>query len=537
MRIGNLVSTLCVVALGIVVACTAQALEISGLVTGDDGGSPIANVRVQIYQQHPTYGYWYNLGAITTGADGTYRFIPLSDGLYRLWFDASATDYLSEAYDDVPSIYDSDATSIVISDSVAVSNINASLSIGLRIHGTVTALDGGAPLQNMTVEAYQWNGWRWSYAGSAWTEANGQYVLRRLLAGSHRVVFRDHSGQYAPVVYDGIPGESYEATGSNVVLTAGGSVSNINASLPPAGEISGRVFDADGGMALEGAYVNAYSLRGGAWSWAGSAGTDSSGNYSLGGLAAGTHRVVFYGDYLVHVNEVYDDQHGTDYSSYGTDIDVPVGGTVSNINATLERYGSIGGTVTASGGSTPIPGARVYLYSGSNDMYSSVTTGIDGSYEVSLVNPGSYTATAAPPSGSGHLGQWYGGGLYIPGEHSSTTATAIALSSGEERSDVDFSLDPAGRIYGVVQDEGGDPISGAVVSGMNNTYGQTYYANTDATGGYAVVDLMPGTTLVKVEADGYADEWWEDVDHSSQASSVSMSSGSEHHMDSSRPAR
>ena len=58
-----------------------------------------------------------------------------------------------------------------------------------------------------------------------------------------------------------------------------------------------------------------------------------------------------------------------------------------------------------------------------------------------------------------------------------------------------------GSIYGVVLDEAGAPIDGAVVSALG---GATAFAVTDRTGQYRLTDLPPGPYVVRAHRDGFA---------------------------------
>ena len=99
--------------------------------------------------------------------------------------------------------------------------------------------------------------------------------------------------------------------------------------------MSGKVTGPDGTTPLTDIEVSAYrwtNADGGYWDHVSLGYTDLSGNYSIGGLTAGTYRVQFHdwqGNYL---DESYAD--AVDLDS-GTDIVVPVGKTVTGINASL----------------------------------------------------------------------------------------------------------------------------------------------------------------------------------------------------------
>jgi len=105
---------------------------------------------------------------------------------------------------------------------------------------------------------------------SVTTAGNGGYGVQNLPAGTYDVRF--------------------SASGYGTAITPGNSViygtsTTVNASLASPGTISGRVTQTDGVTAIAGASVTAARVS----SAAGSATTDSNGNYSISTLAAGSY--------------------------------------------------------------------------------------------------------------------------------------------------------------------------------------------------------------------------------------------------------
>lgn len=95
---------------------------------------------------------------------------------------------------------------------------------------------------------------------------------------------------------------------------------------------------------LAGISVTAYIKNGVDWDSAGSATTNSVGEYDIGGLEPGTYRVEFKdgdGEYLgIFYNQVAD-------LASATDIVVAAGAIVTGINAQLSAAAHITGTVTS----------------------------------------------------------------------------------------------------------------------------------------------------------------------------------------------
>ncbi len=134
------------------------------------------------------------------------------------------------------------------------------------ISGTVTAASNGNPISGASVQVLQSN----TVIASVTTAGNGGYGVQNLPAGTYDVRF--------------------SASGYGTAITPGNSViygtsTTVNASLASPGTISGRVTQTDGVTAIAGASVTAARVS----SAAGSATTDSNGNYSISTLAAGSY--------------------------------------------------------------------------------------------------------------------------------------------------------------------------------------------------------------------------------------------------------
>lgn len=137
------------------------------------------------------------------------------------------------------------------------------------INGTVTAAAGGGAVSGASVQALQSN----NVVASATTVSNGSYAISNLPAGTYDVRFS--ASGYGTAIAPG-----------NSVLYGASTV--VNASLSPPGIISGQVTQSNGTTAIPGANVAAASGS----SAAGSATTDSNGNYTISTLAPGSYTAV-----------------------------------------------------------------------------------------------------------------------------------------------------------------------------------------------------------------------------------------------------
>jgi YD repeat-containing protein len=175
---------------------------------------------------------------------------------------------------------------------------------------------------------------------------------------------------------------------------------------------------------------------------------------------------------------------------------VTVAGVASNGFSFTVGVGSITGTITQSGNGNPISGALVEALQ-SNLSLASATTGINGSYTISSLAPGSYDVRI---SASGF------GTAILTGN--SVTASGPLTVNG--------SLASPGTISGkVTQSDGVTALPGATVIALLgiDTAGS---ATADSLGNYTIQNLSPGTYTLQVSLGGY---------NSQTLAGVSVSSG------------
>jgi protocatechuate 3,4-dioxygenase beta subunit len=84
---------------------------------------------------------------------------------------------------------------------------------------------------------------------------------------------------------------------------------------------------------------------------------------------------------------------------------------------------------------------------------------------------------------------------------------------------IDFTLGPGGSISGVVTDGSGNPIAGASVYASGNSWD---YVSTGADGSYTIANLVPGQYEVLAQADGYANDYYNNVYDWSAATLVTV---------------
>ena len=173
--------------------------HISGKVTAADGTTPLEGVTVSAYRQEQTWWSW--AGYVQTNESGFYDLGGLITDTYRVFFQDWQGSYLSEYYDDADSI--DDAADIAVVAGQTVTDINAALTEGGHITGTVTGSDTNLPLTDIVARAHRVvNGQiiGWGYVGL--TDEQGQYDVKGLETGHYKVVFYDLLDVYLTEFYD-----------------------------------------------------------------------------------------------------------------------------------------------------------------------------------------------------------------------------------------------------------------------------------------------------------------------------------------------
>lgn len=303
----------------------APSASITGKVTREDDGSPVAGVAVSV--RGP--GMAFKSGF--TDASGTYALGALPAGSYIVEFYAEGAGLKREYWQDT---FDySQATPVVLTEGQAVSGIDASLAAGGSIAGVVTRAEGGAPLTHTTVNVLDANG---EIAAFTRTDLAGRYEVGGLPAGSYRVEFVAPGPGVASEYWENA--YSFEAA-TPVVVTELQTTSGVDAALETLGAISGSVTKSSDGTRALGA-VTITSVD------------DDSHSYFVGVSNTGTYQVaVAPGTYRVHF-EPFDSGLRAEYwanaftKASAMPVSVSPGGSATGIDAQLDEAAIVTGTVT-----------------------------------------------------------------------------------------------------------------------------------------------------------------------------------------------
>ncbi len=208
---------------------------ISGRVTGPDGYTPLASVKVRAYRCDSDGLTWSRFQVTTTCSDGTYSFSALPFGHYRIGFEDTSHGYPARFY---PNAADIDSAVDVTVKGNTPSNPGIDVFLGGTdlphgsISGTVVGPDGTTPLYAVAVSFAPLTG---EFSGSVSTDKLGRYRITSLPKGSYLIGFQDSRNGYPVEYYDD---ESNRDDAHPVVVQVAEAVSGINAVLggsnPPA---------------------------------------------------------------------------------------------------------------------------------------------------------------------------------------------------------------------------------------------------------------------------------------------------------------
>jgi outer membrane protein assembly factor BamB len=189
------------------------------------------------------------------------------------------------------------------------------------------------------------------------TDANGGYSIGDLAPGSYDLYFlygcQPYApGNYAPEIYDNAPDLS---SAQGVAVIAGQTTSAVNAKLPPGGQITGIVTDASGNP-LSNVAVGVAQV-GDVPAVVISTLTGADGTYDLPDLGTGSYLVAFENCQTGSTcqSQFY---NGVSAGSSATLVNVTLGSTTANINATFSDDVGATPTPTPPGVASPQPTAH-----------------------------------------------------------------------------------------------------------------------------------------------------------------------------------
>jgi hypothetical protein len=247
-----------------------------------------------------------------------------------------------------------------------------------------------------------------SWVGWGWMDMNGDYTIEGLPAGSYFLQASSNGNHIS---------EWWASSGSTAVcddaepveVLAEETVSGYNFQLDPGAQISGTVYEADGSTPVTSGYVEAYTGDPcGSLSWVGWGYSDTSGNYTIEGLPAGTYflQANSYGN---HISEWWASPESTTDCAQAQPVEVLSEEAVSGYDFQLDPGAQISGTVYEADGTTPVTDGYVEAYTGdpcgSLSWVSWGYTDMSGNYTLEGLPAGTYFLQAN--SYGNHISEWW----------------------------------------------------------------------------------------------------------------------------------
>jgi RHS repeat-associated protein len=474
--------------------------QIAGTVTNASSKLPASGATVTAY----TTAFAY-VGSTTTNAKGEYTLPRLPTGTYKVAFSATNQNLVSEYYNQKP--YSNEATNVEVTAGATAVGIDAAMQLGGEVRGKVVDATTKAPLANVNV----------NLAGNTtafgYTNAAGEYDVKALSPGSYTATF--FATGYEVQYYSGKT-KLEEAT--PVVVVAGTSTENINASMQSLGSIAGTVTDAATHSGVSGVEVCADREP---EAYGPCTTTGTGGKYTVTGLGAGTYKVAFYpgGEYL---QEYYDGKE-----SFSEATAVTVGKEpVTGIDAALQVGGHVKGKVTSQTGGQPLAEIEVCADPISGSGYGSCsTTASDGTYDIGGLATGSYRVQFVPEEGteaSNYLSQYY------DNKPKYSEADAVAVTAGAATEEIDAALTDGGQIKGTITSLGSrTPLAhaGACAYAPEGEAYRCGYTNSE--GEYTITGLPSGKYVVyfyPTEGE-YTYQYYKEATSEAEATLVDVSIG------------
>jgi hypothetical protein len=463
-----------------------EAGKVAGTVTAAAGGAGIEGLEV--CAQPVQSG---SQRCASTGAGGDYTIEGVRPGEYVVEF-RGPPSYLVQYYSGKANF--ADAARITVAAEATTSGIDAVMQAAGRIKGKVIAAATGSPVAGAEVCAALSTSSFFSYGACAQSGADGTYTIGGLAAGNYDVRFAPGYGEVGPGEYGKqdylvqfYKGASSRAAAAPVAVTLGNVASGINAAMQPGGKVSGHVTAGDTGKDLAAYVCILPTVRGGD---EGCTFADSDGDYTLRGLRSGSYKVRFSSgpSNLGYVRQFYS---GKATRKAANPVSVTAGATTPGIDATLQRGGTISGTVTDADTDEPIAGIDVCVGFAACDA-----TAADGTYELTLPT-GSYKLYFGGPSfGPGLDNDGYAP-VYYHDAFSSEAATKVAVTAGGATPGIDQAMHQGARVTGTVLDAvSKDPLGEISVCATDPATGSGSCDRTDELGAYEIEGLPAGSYRV-----------------------------------------
>jgi hypothetical protein len=424
---------------------------VAGRVVDAATGAPVPNTTISLYDAR-----FETVATATSIADGSYRIGDSRPGLLGSTYYAVVTSapsgYIHQMWRSLQCGEQcrlADATPIRVATSQTVGGIDFGLQRGGAISGRVTDAVTGNAVAGALVVAESPG----AVPRGRQTDATGTFLIPDLRPGTYSIIAPSVPQGFVPQLFNGVPAlhcaevssfitERCAAdlrTGTPVSVTAGTTKAGINIALARGGAISGRVTLAGG---VPGS-VTVYDATGTAVQ---GASLDSAGNYHVAGLPSGTYFVeasAWLGFPVARLYASIACLGSFDcLPTTGTPVSVVSGSVTSGIDIALPAGRSITGTIVSTAGAAPVQ-ATVSVYSGDDRLNATTANAATGAFAFHGVPPGTYDVRVWA---SGYVEEAFNDACVPCGAR----GTGVTVTEAADATGIDFQLDPAGKIAGVL---------------------------------------------------------------------------------------
>jgi hypothetical protein len=462
--------------------------SISGNVKGE--GTPAVNLSGAVVTLYDDYNE--EVASTTTNASGDYTLSGLEpNNYYSLKF--HAVGYVNEWWDNSRNRWSSQSISV---DSDSVTDIDAVLTLGSELTGTVTDAVTHLPIEGASVYAFDGPGNcteqdadTYDFCVVTTTAADGTFTLDGLAAEDYRIRYS------APDHVPSWKGGFFRQWDSDVVELGYNEVKSGNdASLEPPAMISGLVTALADSSPLEGVSVSAYTSTG---DYIAETSTDGDGAYSFESLPSGTYKVKAEVQGFVP-------QWWSSKGRLGsaTKIALTVGASVAGKNFSLDHGATVEGTISTVLG--VLPNADVSVYRENSEFSANTVTDSEGHYSISGLTPGSYVVGVTSADDLCIAALWSGGA------HQSYEATPFTVASNTTVSGKDLMAPRCATISGTVSGASApSPELSSVSVQLESVTGAYEDSDYSWDGTFSFDTVAPGSYYLHVDPEGdYQPAWY-----------------------------
>ncbi|MGZ8763485.1 MAG: carboxypeptidase regulatory-like domain-containing protein, partial [Acidimicrobiia bacterium] len=408
---------------GIDAQLTAAA-TVEGTVTGT-GGVPLAGICVDANVPNGGGG-WDGVGTAQTAGDGTYSMGGLPGIEVRVRFHECGGGPSIEQWYNAQTDFQS-ATPIALTPGAVEQGVDAQLSAGVSVSGTVT--DGnGTPIQFVNVVVQPTD---FGPGAATQTDAGGNYTTSGLPPGDYRVQFQS-TGAFAGEYWNDKVSQN-DADILTISVGDGPVHGGIDATLAAGASVSGRVTDPIGQPASN-VCVDAVVDSSNGIDGVGGATTAPDGTYTISGLPPTTVKFVFRDCNGVgpYVQEWWNDVPDP---ATATPITLAPGEARTGVDAQLAAAGGITGTVTDDN-AQPLEG--ICAQATTPTFFGGLArTDSNGEYQIVLARPGDYRVQFVDCRDTPMFAaQW------SDGQASAATAQVVPVAAGQVVGGIDAALVP-----------------------------------------------------------------------------------------------